>query len=532
MNNTQMNEQMNEPTPPSAESRFFAWIRDTGIERSDERWISGVAGGVAARLGWDVVLVRVLFVASVLCFGLGAALYGLLWFVLPDHRSNVILLEDLIEGRWDWSCVGVFLCIIVAMIFPGAGLFIITLAALAAFGLMLWSKNTRTRSESAPHAHSQGAQDPTSQMNVNQTQAEQYSGPVASAQYAPSPHHGDLNYRASQSSAPQYTASQDIPGDHGSDVPQAGVAGAANARNYTGIPYQYRPHVRHVRRKPAGPIVVSAIVGLLFLSAAVMLIFSAFASVSALEMTKTATLWSSVSTIALGVILVVLGGSGRRSGGLTPFAILSLLLTFTLASASLGFAYARASSSEGTRNFVHVTVSANTTLGSSPSDMQRYARGILLDGSAPSSRSFDSTHARQTPFSFTTRGSATIDLSQYERNNGKHTVVRTDGTKIVSACPTGTIKFSVIQTKATIIMPKGCTYELNESVSTSTAQATLGGTFWYLTNSDRLMSFDHWFTMRDSDAPSTSLPKDLTKESLHIEVPSMIGSELAVVYAK
>ncbi|MFT8704784.1 PspC domain-containing protein [Bifidobacterium aquikefiricola] len=514
------NAQMNEPTPPSAESRFFAWIRDAGIERSDERWISGVAGGVAARLGWDVVLIRVLFVASVLCFGLGAALYGLLWFVLPDHRSNVILLEALIEGRWDWSCLGVFLCIIVAIAFPGAGLFVITLATLAVFLLMLWSKNTRehTREHNgyASHASAQGGYTQTSQSPQPSQNAQAFQ-----------------NVQPPQTSQ-AFQSSQTFANQTGEEQRSPSAAETATASDQASAPYyqnpyqhqyQYNPHLRYLRRKPAGPIVVSAAVGLLFLSAAGMLIFSALASVNALETLRVATLWSTVSTVVLGIILVILGGLGRRSGGLTPFALLSLILTIILV-----FAYTSATSSEQTQNFVRISTSENTVLGSSPSQMRRYAQGVKLDGSQQLSSGLDSSHARRAPFGFITSGKATIDLSQYERDNGKHSIARADGSTVESSCPTGTIKFSLIATKATIIMPKGCAYSLNESVSTSSSSAKLGGTFWYVNNSEGVVSFDHWTTM-DDDGQNATQPKDFANESLHIAVPAMMGSELSVVYA-
>jgi signal transduction histidine kinase/phage shock protein PspC (stress-responsive transcriptional regulator) len=47
------------------------------------RWIGGVALGLAAHLDWPVRLVRLLFVASTLLFGVGAVLYGFLWLTVP-----------------------------------------------------------------------------------------------------------------------------------------------------------------------------------------------------------------------------------------------------------------------------------------------------------------------------------------------------------------------------------------------------------------------------------------------------------------
>ena len=62
-------------------------------------------------------------VVATLFFGAGAAFYGLAWFVLPDERDNQILAEDLINGKWDWNCIGALLCCLVAICLPGAGWF-------------------------------------------------------------------------------------------------------------------------------------------------------------------------------------------------------------------------------------------------------------------------------------------------------------------------------------------------------------------------------------------------------------------------
>lgn len=59
----------------------------TALVRSrDERIIGGVCGGLAEWLGWDVTLVRVVYVIlSVLSAGFpGGLAYILLWVVIPE----------------------------------------------------------------------------------------------------------------------------------------------------------------------------------------------------------------------------------------------------------------------------------------------------------------------------------------------------------------------------------------------------------------------------------------------------------------
>ena len=102
--------------------------------------------GIARRLGWNTTLVRALVVVATLFFGAGAAFYGLAWFVLPDERDNQILAEDLINGKWDWNCIGALLFCIVAICLPGAGWLAFALAALVLWLLLnrqIYAPNVR-----------------------------------------------------------------------------------------------------------------------------------------------------------------------------------------------------------------------------------------------------------------------------------------------------------------------------------------------------------------------------------------------------
>jgi phage shock protein PspC (stress-responsive transcriptional regulator) len=53
----------------------------------DRKVLGGVAGGVAAFLGMDIVVVRVLFVVFTCFFGTGLIIYLVLWIVLPEAKS-------------------------------------------------------------------------------------------------------------------------------------------------------------------------------------------------------------------------------------------------------------------------------------------------------------------------------------------------------------------------------------------------------------------------------------------------------------
>ena len=57
------------------------------LARSEDRWIGGVAGGLADYFGLDPVLVRVLFVASMLLPGPQVLLYLILWLVISNSGA-------------------------------------------------------------------------------------------------------------------------------------------------------------------------------------------------------------------------------------------------------------------------------------------------------------------------------------------------------------------------------------------------------------------------------------------------------------
>jgi phage shock protein PspC (stress-responsive transcriptional regulator) len=63
-------------------------LRRLARSRTD-RVISGVCGGLGAHTGLPSWAWRVLFVASVVCFGFGILIYVLLWLFLPQEARPV-----------------------------------------------------------------------------------------------------------------------------------------------------------------------------------------------------------------------------------------------------------------------------------------------------------------------------------------------------------------------------------------------------------------------------------------------------------
>ncbi|PRY14036.1 PspC domain-containing protein [Kineococcus rhizosphaerae] len=84
-----MSETVHEPAARTAADRFFTGVRRTRLVRSRDRWVAGVAGGLADRAGVNVNVVRVAFVVLSLFGGIGLGLYGLAWALLPDATGRI-----------------------------------------------------------------------------------------------------------------------------------------------------------------------------------------------------------------------------------------------------------------------------------------------------------------------------------------------------------------------------------------------------------------------------------------------------------
>ncbi len=92
--------------PPHGSDGFFDSVRRIGIARTPDRWIGGVAAGLAHRIGIDPLVVRGGFVVLSLFGGLPLVLYGLAWALLPEATDGRIHLQEAIRGRFDAALAG------------------------------------------------------------------------------------------------------------------------------------------------------------------------------------------------------------------------------------------------------------------------------------------------------------------------------------------------------------------------------------------------------------------------------------------
>ena len=101
--------------PPSVEHGFFRWIRGLGVQRSQERWIGGVAGGLGQRFGIDPLLARGLVVVLAVFSGAGLLLYGIAWALLPEPDGRIHL-QEAGRGRWTAGMSGALVFFLLGLI--------------------------------------------------------------------------------------------------------------------------------------------------------------------------------------------------------------------------------------------------------------------------------------------------------------------------------------------------------------------------------------------------------------------------------
>lgn len=150
----------------SSATNFFGWLRGLGVIRGEDRWIGGVASGVATRTGLDPVLIRGGFVLLAIFGGVGILLYGLAWALLPEPDGRIHL-ESATKGSWTSGMTGALILTIAGIGRPnfpffddgGGGAFFWTIFWVGAivFGIYVVVATTNKKSDdsattSATHA--------------------------------------------------------------------------------------------------------------------------------------------------------------------------------------------------------------------------------------------------------------------------------------------------------------------------------------------------------------------------------------------
>jgi len=106
--------------PATSQQNFFDWIRNQGIRRGPDRWIGGVASGVAHRFGIDPLIVRGIFIVLALFAGVGVLLYGVAWALLPEPDGRIHV-QEAAAGRWSSGMTGALITTIIGLPSLGRG---------------------------------------------------------------------------------------------------------------------------------------------------------------------------------------------------------------------------------------------------------------------------------------------------------------------------------------------------------------------------------------------------------------------------
>lgn len=421
MNNTTIPPQGNAGEP----SKFFSWIRSSGLARPRDRWVAGVCGAVARELGWSVTLVRVLMVITAIIGGLGLVFYALGWLLLPDESDNAILLEEMTSGHWDWQFIGVGICVLLAL-FPGSfflfgatwrinvgGLLVAMLLfyLLVQRGVNLMEPAEPPKTAGAPSVQAY-AQQPVAQPDGAAYAQQNQDDPAPSF-----PEQAQSQVRAQSQPQPQ--------------APSPAPQGYMRPR---------QPQTVRERRKPAGPIVVLLAVGLMCVAGAAATIIGE--QWSDMGVLRGWTLALALCCCVLGVILLVLGCMGRRAGGLHPFIWVVMVSSLVVTITCWGIGYARVDMDVRVANYTERPVRGDEHWIVNRAGMRQLEHGVTFTGDG-----YD-------------RSSINVDLTKLDTL--KHEVVARDGSRIQSTCPAGTVNMAAINTQVVVTLPEGCSAEFSK----------------------------------------------------------------------
>ncbi|WP_225228483.1 MULTISPECIES: PspC domain-containing protein [Oerskovia] len=357
---------------------FFDTVRRIGISRSEDRWVGGVAGGVADRFGIDPLIVRGILVVSVFLTGAGLVLYGLAWALLPESRDGRIHLQQAIRGDFDVAMLGAAATTIVGLSWNNGWLSWWHFAGLEWLNGLLWTAavivvivlvvNRRSdyRRYAANRASAQNAQHPGGPVPPRQPYPAQpftgapgqqgqppqgwqqprppYGAPAPGPQPAPA-----AAYPATPAapSGPVYTASAPVPPQgypaqrpvppQAYAAQQAAAQQAARAHDHARrraereTERQRRAEEQRARaaRRPRGPgtAVVGITLGVSLLGAAVLMLLERRAVIDVPFFYT----WIGATIVLLGLGVIVSGLRGRTSGALGGLAIVATIVALPIA---------------------------------------------------------------------------------------------------------------------------------------------------------------------------------------------------------
>ncbi|MFI2564750.1 PspC domain-containing protein [Paenarthrobacter sp. NPDC018779] len=325
--------------PAAPQQNFFDWIRNQGIRRGPDRWVGGVASGIAHRFGIDPLIVRGIFIVLALFAGVGVLLYGLAWALLPEPDGRIHV-QEAGAGRWSGGMTGALITTIIGL--PGLGrgfwgwgwnglpglfwtLFWIGAVAYLVYYLVQRNKNQKA----------------TQPMNRQDFGA---SAPTATAYGAAGSAPTVTRPSGANTGVPVYGAGTGKPGAAGTSQSPAGSANPAGPYNPAGAynpagpynpsgprppygptpPQGGEPKPARPKRKGPGSAIVAVTAGAALLAGGTLKALDA-GNVIDLGNAANAVVWA-VGAAVLGLGILVAGLRGRTSGFLGFLAIVALVI--------------------------------------------------------------------------------------------------------------------------------------------------------------------------------------------------------------
>ena len=229
--------------------------------------------------------------------------------------------------------------------------------------------------------------------------------------------------------------------------PPAAFATANVPPTFTAPPTVTAPQLKRARRKPAGPLLVLVTLGLALLAIAGSGWYAITMPVDwdyALRVLRLATLCCGGICLGIGVVIVVLGCMGRRTGGLHPLAWCAAFMAVVMTFCTSAVAW-ESRDWMMSNDYRRTTVSGIVTWSdTSDAQMKRYEQGLVVVGKNYANDVLD------------------IDLSGYPAAHGKHKVKLNDGTYGESSCPTGKLNLVVVNAQVVVTLPDGCQWSVSD----------------------------------------------------------------------
>ncbi|MEV7663183.1 PspC domain-containing protein [Paenarthrobacter sp. NPDC089316] len=317
--------------PAASQQNFFDWIRNQGIRRGPDRWIGGVASGIAHRFGIDPLIVRGIFIVLALFAGVGVLLYGIAWALLPEPDGRIHV-QEAAAGRWSGGMTGALITAIIGLPSLGRGFWgwgwnglpglFWTLFWMGGVIYLIYFLVQRNKAPKAPMgAHNYG---------TTPTPTAAYGAPTSYP--ATGTNTGVPVYGAGMPAGTKPGAGYGSGGYGSGPVPPTGPFNSPRPSEPSGPrppygptpPQDWNPKPAGPKRKGPGAAIVAVTAGAALLAGGTLKALDA-GHVIDLGNTANAVVWATAAAV-LGLGILIAGLRGRTSGFLGFLAIVALVI--------------------------------------------------------------------------------------------------------------------------------------------------------------------------------------------------------------